>query len=260
MVPRFGRGHWFWIHTRLKRVQSFGDRRSKLVQASKKIGSQASGGEASAGPSGLARGRGRSRVYGGEGPGGGNALPRSAGAAGQALSEAGPVLGKGTEIGTGACATSSTCSRRRGSGLWGMGSGLAPTLALAGLSPPYPPFPTAGLCSGQKGANCFLLSNRFSPLREQRPLRFAGSLRSAESRNKFGHRQTTADKQTRGAGAPRGSCKYQISARRPENTRHGWVGNGSLSDESRIRGELPLTTLGRRNERRRPAPPSARAN
>ena len=41
---------------------------------------------------------------------------------------------------------------------------------------------------------------------------------------------------------------------------NGWVGNGSLSDESRIRGEMPLTTLGRRNERRRPAPPSARAN
>ena len=140
MVPRFGRGHWFWIHTRRKRVQSFGDRRSKLVQASKKIGSQASGGEASAGPSGLARGRGRSGVYGGEGPGGGNALPRSAGAAGQALSEAGPVLGKGTEIGTGACATSSTCSRRRssGSGAWAVGS---PQLRpWRGVPPPCPPF------------------------------------------------------------------------------------------------------------------------
>ena len=168
MVPRFGRGRWFWIHTRLKWAQSFGDRRSKLVQASKKIGSQASGGEASAGPSGLARGRGRSRVYGGEGPGGGNALPRSAGAAGQALSEAGPVLGKGTEIGTGACATSSTCSRRRSSGLWGMGSGPAPTPALAGLSPPCPPFPTAGLCSGQKGANCLLSVQSLCPHSESR--------------------------------------------------------------------------------------------
>ena len=209
MVPRFGRGHWFWIHTRRKRVQSFGDRRSKLVQASKKIGSQASGGEASAGPSGLARGRGRSRVYGGEGPGGGNALPRSAGAAGQALSEAGPVLGKGTEIGTGACATSSTCSRRRGSGLWGMGSGLAPALALAGLPPPRsPPFRRQGCALGKRvQIACSLCPIALSPLREQKQVRFAGSLRSAESRNKFGHRQTTADKQTRGAGAPRGSCK-----------------------------------------------------
>ena len=164
MVPRFGRGHWFWIHTRRKRVQSFGDRRSKLVQASKKIGSQASGGEASAGPSGLARGRGRSRVYGGEGPGGGNALPRSAGAAGQALSEAGPVLGKGTEIGTGACATSSTCSRRRGSGLWGMGSGLAPALALAGLPPPRsPPFRRQGCALGKRVQIACSLSNRFVP-------------------------------------------------------------------------------------------------
>ena len=69
-----------------------------------------------------------------------------------------------------------------------------------------------------------------------------------------------AERQTRGAVAPRGSCKYQITRNGAEHTRHGWVGNGSLSDESRIRGELPLTTLGRRNERRRPAPPSARAN
>ena len=163
MVPRFGRGHWFWIHTRRKRVQSFGDRRSKLVQASKKIGSQASGGEASAGPSGLARGRGRSGVYGGEGPGGGNALPRSAGAAGQALSEAGPVLGKGTEIGTGACATSSTCSRRRssGSGAWAVGP---PQLRpWRGFPPRTPPFRRQGCALGKRVQIACSLSNRFVP-------------------------------------------------------------------------------------------------
>ena len=48
-----------------------------------------------------------------------------------------------------------------------------------------------------------------SPLREQEQVRFAGSLRSAESRNEFGRGQTTADKQTRGAGAPRGSCSLE---------------------------------------------------
>jgi len=161
MVPRFGRGHWFWIHTRLKRVQSFGDRRSKLVQASKKIGSQASGGEASAGPSGLARGRGRSGVYGGEGPGGGNALPRSAGAAGQALSEAGPVLGKGTEIGTGACATFSTCSRRRSSGAWAVGP---PQLRpWRGFPPRAPPFRRQGCALGKRVQIACSLSNRFVP-------------------------------------------------------------------------------------------------
>ena len=34
-------------------------------------------------------------------------------------------------------------------------------------------------------------------------------MRSAESRNEFGRGQTTADKQTRGAGAPRGSCSLE---------------------------------------------------
>ena len=52
--------------------------------------------------------------------------------------------------------------------LWGMGSGLAPTPALAGLSPPHPPFPTAGLCSGQKGANCLLSVQSLCPHSESR--------------------------------------------------------------------------------------------
>ena len=49
-----------------------------------------------------------------------------------------------------------------------MGSGPAPTPALAGLSPPCPPFPTAGLCSGQKGANCLLSVQSLCPHSESR--------------------------------------------------------------------------------------------
>ena len=94
-------------------------------------------------------------------PGGGNALPRSAGAAGQALSEAGPVLGKGTEIGTGACATSSTCSRRRSSGAWAVGP---PQLRpWRGFPPRTPPFRRQGCALGKRVQIACSLSNRFVP-------------------------------------------------------------------------------------------------
>ena len=106
---------------------------------------------------------------GGEGPGGGNALPRSAGAAGQALSEAGPVLGKGTEIGTGACATSSTCSRRRssGSGAWAVGP---PQLRpWRGFPPRAPPFRRQGCALGKRAQIAFFCPIAF-PHSESRGL------------------------------------------------------------------------------------------